>query len=116
MKIQQFDRITTHFNMLLALEGFLRDTLVSPNIGTMSIQKFVELTGLCLKNNRFYYDGVVYRFVRGGPKQMPIIETLSNMFIHSWQKILVQELALQREFCGRYAIDVAVIVIVALRF
>ena len=101
IKIEQFDTIATHSNVLLALEGFLRDTLVSPNIDNMSIQKFVELTSLFLRNNRFYYDGILYRFVKGGPKHMPIIETLSNVFAHAWQKVLVQELSLQNEFFGR---------------
>jgi hypothetical protein len=101
MKISHFNAIATHSNMLLALEGFLHDALISPCIENMTIKQFVYLTELFLRNNRFYYDGVIYRFVKGGPDHMPIMETLSIVFIHKWQKLLVQELSLHNEFFGR---------------
>lgn len=104
MKILHFDALTTHSNMLITLEGFLRDTLVNPTIENMSIKKYIELMGLFLKNNYFHYNGIMYRFVRGGPKHMSIMKTLSNMFIGTWQKILSEELSLQNEFFGRYVI------------
>lgn len=101
IKILHFNALTTHSNMLNTLENFLRDTLINPTIDTMSIKKFIDLMGVFLRNNYFYYDNIIYRFVRGGPQQMPIIETLSNMFIGTWQKMLIQELSLQNEFFGR---------------
>ena len=101
MQILHFDTIATYSDLLLTLADFLQDALLSPTMEEMSIRRFVELTDLFLRNNRFYYDGVIYRFARGGPTHMSIIETLSNIFVDPWQKILVHELSLQDEFFGR---------------
>lgn len=101
MKILHFDTITTHMNMLSTLEGFLQDALIGPNMDKITIRKFLDLTGIFLKNNRFYYEGTIYRFVRGGPNQLPFVQTLSNMFTYTWEKVLIRELSLTTEFFGR---------------
>lgn len=101
IKILDFTTIATHANILIQLEAFLLDNLVTPCIENIALKKFLDLTRLFLRNNLFYYEGDLYRFVKGGPDDWPIFDTLSTIFIYHWQKRLVQELSLQNDFFGR---------------
>ncbi|CAF2924522.1 unnamed protein product [Rotaria sp. Silwood2] len=51
--------------------------------------------------NRFYYNGKIYRFSKGGPANVPLIQTLSEMFATQWQKSLRDECNRRNEFLGR---------------
>jgi hypothetical protein len=91
--------------MLNVLERFLRDSLVAPGIGNLSIQKLIDLTALFLNHNRFFYNNQIYRCIKGGPNSLPLTNTLSQIYAYQWENILLNELSiLGKEFFGRYVI------------
>ncbi|CAF4419006.1 unnamed protein product, partial [Rotaria magnacalcarata] len=66
------------------------------------ITKIVRLTSLFLHNNRFYYDGKIYRFIKGGPSNSGLIETISNIYLNLMDNFLInQSSTKQNELYGR---------------
>ncbi|CAF4090289.1 unnamed protein product [Rotaria sordida] len=93
--------IADHDTMLLMFQDFLRDPCLMPMIKNLSMRKIFHLTTLFLRNNRFYYDHKIYRFVKGSPTSFPLTETLANIYIGRWLKSLFRHQLLEKEFYGR---------------
>jgi hypothetical protein len=102
ISITNADDMATHDGMLFVLERFLLDNLAVPAVENISIRRVIELTSLFLNHNRFYYDRKIYRFKRGSPNSLPLTETLRTIYISQWQKLLLREASIRKEFFGRF--------------
>ncbi|CAF3972408.1 unnamed protein product [Rotaria sordida] len=100
--ISNFDSMVDHDTMLSSFQYYLKDPCKSRTINGISISKIYELTTLFLRNNRFYYDDKIYRFVKGSPRSFPFTETLATLYVLSWFKSLFRQPSLEKEFYGRY--------------
>ncbi|CAF4915828.1 unnamed protein product, partial [Rotaria socialis] len=76
--IKNFYHLAPHDILLSTLLDFFMKFYHLPVVENIHITKIVRLTSLFLHNNRFYYDGKIYRFIKGGPSNSGLIETLSN--------------------------------------
>jgi len=101
IEISNFHTMVSHESMLITLGGFLTDYLAAPVIENISIARIVKLTSLFLNNNRFYYDNKIYSFTKGAPSSLLFTETLSNIYVFQWQKLLLNEPLIGRELFGR---------------
>ncbi|CAF4210878.1 unnamed protein product, partial [Adineta steineri] len=100
--IKNYHTMIPHGKMLTTLENFLNDQLgYSAFVGNISQGKALDLTGLFLRNNYFYYNNKIYRCTRGSPKGLVLSETLCHIYAFHWQKLLLEKLSLQTQFFGR---------------
>ena len=65
------------------------------------MNNIIELTQLFLRNNHFYYNNTIYRYARGSPECLGLSETLSNIYLYQWQKLLLNKLSIGGELFGR---------------
>ena len=96
-----FLALVPHGRMLIALQDFLRDSAYLSVIDNVSIGRIIRLTALFLHNNRFYYDGKIYRYCKGAPMNFPLTELLAHVFVYQLQKVLINDSCIQDEFYGR---------------
>ncbi len=101
IKIPNFNTIVPHGIMLITLKDFLNEHLAIPSIENLSIHTIIRLTALFLHYNRFYYNNKIYRFAKGGPNSSLLTETLCNIYVFQWQKLLLKERSMENEFYGR---------------
>ncbi|CAF3960604.1 unnamed protein product, partial [Rotaria sp. Silwood1] len=101
--INNFYHLVPHHVLLSTLLDFFVKYYHLPIVENIHITKIVRLTSLFLHNNRFYYDGKIYRFIKGGPSNSGLIETLSNIYVNRMEKFLIDQSSMkQNEFYGRY--------------
>ncbi|CAF4469521.1 unnamed protein product [Rotaria socialis] len=101
--INNFYHLVPHHVPLSTLLDFFVKYYHLPIVENIHITKIVRLTSLFLHNNRFYYDGKIYRFLKGGPSNSGLIETLSNIYLNRMDNFLIdQSSTKQNEFYGRY--------------
>jgi hypothetical protein len=87
--------------LLIALRDFLGQHLAYPILEYLSINRIVHLTATFLHNTLFYYDNKIYRFSKGSFESFSLTETLSNMYVYQWERLLIGELSRRNEFYGR---------------
>lgn len=100
--IGNFYHLVPHDIMLNALSDFFIKCYQLPYIQNIHFTKIIQLTKLFLCNNRFYYDGKIYRFIKGGPASFGLIETLANIYLSQMEKFLTDQSSMENEFYGRY--------------
>ena len=83
------------------LQEYLNENLALPFIENFSINEIIRLTSMFLHHTRVYYDHKIYRFLKGSPSSLPFTDTLLNISAFQWQKNLLQEPLVNREFYGR---------------
>ncbi|CAF5114934.1 unnamed protein product, partial [Rotaria magnacalcarata] len=81
---------------------FLEDNLVTNKLEQVTIQTIKNLLHIFLYNNVFYYKDQIYTLTKGSPNTMPLSDTLSNIFLFTWQKKILKEIKSKNEFFGRY--------------
>ncbi|CAF1049326.1 unnamed protein product [Rotaria sordida] len=100
--ILNFYSMVDHDTQLLEFQHYLKDPCQLSTIKGISIQKIYDLTTLFLRNNRFYYDHKIYRFIKGSPTCFPFSETLATLYVLPWFKSFFRQSLLEKEFYGRY--------------
>lgn len=100
--IKYLETMLTHGELLLTLQEYLNENLALPFIENFSINEIIRLTSMFLHHTRVYYDHKIYRFLKGSPSSLPFTDTLLNITAFQWQKNLLQEPLINREFYGRY--------------
>ena len=63
--IDNFYHLVSHDHMLNTLTDFFINDYHLPYIEKIHYTKIVQLTSLFLRNNRFYYNNKIYRFIKG---------------------------------------------------
>ncbi|CAF4287103.1 unnamed protein product, partial [Rotaria sordida] len=101
-KIHDLYTKISHSALLEALNIFLMNPLVNGQHQKLSSDAIQELTAIVLRNNVFSYNGKIYRFIKGGPLNLPLIELLCHIYMHHWQYSLVTHICLKDAFYGRY--------------
>ena len=99
--IQNFHHLAPHGVLLSAVLDFFVKCYHLPMVENIHITKIIRLISLFLHNNRFYYDGKIYRFIKGGPTNSGLIEVLSNIYLNGMEKFLIDQSSMKTEFYGR---------------
>ncbi|CAF4239749.1 unnamed protein product [Rotaria sp. Silwood2] len=101
--IGNFYHLVPHNLMINALSDFFLNYYYLPRIENIHHTKILQLTKLFLYNNRFYYDGKIYRLNKGGPTTSRFTETLANIYLLGMENnCLINHRSMQNEFYGRY--------------
>ncbi|CAF1385303.1 unnamed protein product [Adineta steineri] len=102
IKITNFYALTTHRLMIDNIVKFLKENLGSLYLDKVPIVTIKNLLELILFNNIFVYKDKIYKFIQGGPNTMPLMETLSDIYLDTWQKYLLDiVMKYKKEFYGR---------------
>ncbi|CAM4985770.1 unnamed protein product [Rotaria socialis] len=102
IKIINYYTLDIHKNMIDTVGYFLEDNLVTNKLEQVTIQTIKNLLHIFLYNNVFYYKDKIYTLMKGSPNTMPLSDTLSNIFLFTWQKKILKEIKSKNEFFGRY--------------
>ena len=102
LRITNFHTLATHKNLLEAVGYFLQDNLATPRLEGLSTATIQNLLQLFLYNNMFCYKNKIYTIAKGGPNTVPLSDTLSNIYLFEWQKIIGQEVDRSEGFFGRH--------------
>ena len=103
--IKNFSAMATHSYMADVLEYFLLDHLAGHSIEKISILHLKNLLQIFLYHNVFAYGEKIYKCLKGSPTTMPLTETLANIYLCNWEKILVREVKTRQQFFGRHQQD-----------
>ena len=68
----------------------------------LSSTAVAELIRLVLSSNQFTHEGTVYRFVKGGPTNLPLMQLLADIYLQDWQRTFVRQVRVNQGFFGRY--------------
>lgn len=101
IKISNFYTLDTHPNVIEIVDFFLQYNLLSNKLEKLTILNIKNLLHLFLHNNIFCYKDKIYQFTKGSPNTMAITETLSNIYLFSWQKKISNLVQEKKELFGR---------------
>ena len=87
--------------MLETVGYFLQDNLATPRLERLSTATIQNLLQLFMYNNIFCYKKKIYTIAKGGPNTVPLSNTLSNICLYEWQKLVGREVERSEEFFGR---------------
>jgi len=101
IKITNFYTLDDHQTMIDTIISFLRDHSVNNKIDRISIMTMKNLLQLFLYNNVFCYHNIIYTIDKGSPNTMALSDTLSNIYLFDWQKMILKEVGRKYELFGR---------------
>ncbi len=112
IKITNFHTMISHQSMIAALLNFFTDHLATNKVRyqpletlkqyqSISIETIKKLTELYLENNIFYYNGKIYKFIKGGPNSLLFNDILSTIYLFHCEKLLFDDPRLKTAFYGR---------------
>ena len=92
----------THDDLLGILKRILIRDLAGKRYHGLKQDGFVELVRVVLSHLAFTYDGKLYRFSRGGPTNLPLIDSLIDIYLQYWQLGFYRHTDRYRQFYARY--------------
>lgn len=101
IKILNYSTLDTHDNMIQTICYFIEENVANNKLGDIRIDTIKNLLQLCLCHTVFSYKNKLYKFVRGGPTTLPLMDTLSNIYLFMWQRKCLPSVASEKEFFGR---------------
>ncbi len=101
IRIKNFYSMVSHKTMIDEVNGFFQDYLPNNKLEKVSIMTIKYILRLFLDNNIFSYKEKVYTVNKGGPNTMPLLDTLSNIYLFGWEKMIVREVERNSELFGR---------------
>ena len=104
IKILNYFTLDTHVNMIDVICNFIQEHVAANRLEKILIQTIRNLLQLCLCHTLFSYQNKLYKFLKGGPRTLPFMDTLSNIYLFAWQRKIRREIAYEKEFFGRYVI------------
>ena len=104
--IKNYYTIASHSSMAEILGYFLEDNLARNVIENLTIVHLKNLVQIFLYNNIFVYDNKIYKFIKGSPTTMPLTETLANIYLCEWQKMLLKQINVRQQFFARHQQDI----------
>lgn len=102
IKILNYSSLDTHESMITTVGNFIQDTILTNRLERMSVSTIKNLLQLCLCHTGFAYKTKFYKFLKGGPTTLPLMDTLSNIYLYVWQRKIFREIRERNEFFGRY--------------
>jgi hypothetical protein len=93
----------SHNYMIQTLEEFLHIYLPERQIQGITIETILELVGLVLRNQIFFYHDNIYQQIKGCASGSPLTVLLTDIYMFYWQQNLVNKLMEKNELFGRYA-------------
>ena len=101
VRILNFHTMVSHESMTEMVGYFLTDHLSKNKLDEIPITSIQNLVQLVLYNNHFFYDGRVYACTKGGPTTIGLIDTLADIYLYEWQKLIMEAICVRQEFFGR---------------
>lgn len=101
-QVQDFYQLFSHRHLLDALGDFLHHLLPVGRHQNLTIDALLELASFVLQNNVVIHGDRIYRYIKGSPLSLPLTRTLGNIYLHEWQKSLLNRLGHFEEFYARY--------------
>ncbi|CAF4160822.1 unnamed protein product, partial [Adineta steineri] len=102
IKITNFYTLNEHEKMIDTVTYFLQDNSVTNKVNQVSIMTIKNLLQLFIFNNLFCYENKIYTIMKGSPNTMALSDTLANIYLFDWQKLILKEVQQKDEFFGRY--------------
>lgn len=99
--ITNYYTLDQHEAMLDKVNYFLESNLVTNKLEHLTIQTIKNLLYIVLFNNIFCYKDRVYKMTKGSPNTMPLSDTLSNIYLSIWQKVIIKLIKPKKELFGR---------------
>ena len=93
--------------MIETLEHFLNIYLPKRQIQGITIETILELVGLVLRNQIFFYHNSIYQQIKGCAFGSPLTSLLVDICMFYWQQNLVNKLMEKNELFGRYSITLS---------
>ncbi|CAF5068887.1 unnamed protein product [Rotaria magnacalcarata] len=90
IRISNYYTLDIHKSMIDTVGYFLENNLVTNKLEQVTIQTIKNLLYIFLYNNVFYYKDKIYTLMKGSPNTMPLSDTLSNIFLFTWQKKILK--------------------------
>ena len=90
-----------HQTMVDTVTSFLQENSANNKVNHVSIMTIKNLLQLFLYNNIFSYDNRVYSMTKGSPRTMPLSETLANIYLSDWQRMIMRQVQQHVEIFGR---------------
>lgn len=91
-----------HDTMIDVICNFVYKNTANNRLYNIPIPTIKNLLQLCLYNNMFCYKNKIYKFLRGGPTTSPLMYTLANIYLFSWQQNIIDKVQQNKELFGRY--------------
>ena len=104
IQIVNFYTMVSHKHMTKILGYFLQDNLPENKLEKISIITIQNLMQLFLYNNIFHYKGKIFTCAKGSPNTMALTDTLADIYLFEWQKLILKEIGVKRELFGRHVL------------
>ena len=101
IEVTNYVTLASHETMIDTICSFIQNNVVSNKLQKIPIMTIKNLLQLALYNNLFSYKNQIYTFTKGGPTTLPLIETLSSIYLSAWQQKIIDELRFNKELFGR---------------
>ena len=101
IKITNYYTLDTHEIMIEKVLNFLQMNSAANYLRHIAFSTIKNLLQLVLFNHIFGYKNRIYTINKGLPNTMPLSETLANIYLHHWQRSLVDKIALHQGLFGR---------------
>ena len=102
IEVTNYFTLASHETMIDTVCKFIQNNVVSNKLQKIPIMTIKNLLQLALYNNLFSYKNQIYTFTKGGPTTLPLIDTLSNIYLYAdWQQKIIDELKFNKELFGR---------------
>ena len=101
LKINNLSTMLPHDGVATAMNHFLSAHIPWNRIENLTFETVQCLTELFLQNNLFFYNGKIYRHVKGCPNSLPFSETLTKIYLLFWRTPLTNVLESKQEFFAR---------------
>lgn len=102
LRISNFYALAPHKDLLDVVGYFLQDHLPTPRLEGLSLSTVKNLLQLFLYNNMFCYKKGIYTVVEGSPSTMSLSDTLSNIYLFEWQRVIGKGVEASKECFGRH--------------
>ncbi len=101
LKITNFYALDEHEAMINRVIDFLQYHLASDVLHRVKIQTIKNLLQLVLFNNHFSYGDKIYTLLKGCPNTMLLSDTLANIYLFQWQRLIINHIERNKELFGR---------------
>ena len=105
IKVVNYFTLDTHVNLIDTVCSFIQANVAANRIEKILIQTVKNLLQLCLCHSLFSYQNKLYKFTKGGPRTLPLMDTLANIYLFLWQRKIRSEIQDPKEFFARYVLS-----------
>ena len=102
LDIEDLDQTISHDRLLLVLNKFLHQVILTPRYEKLSLDTIEKLVALVLEHQYFIYQNQIYRFKQGSLNNLPLTHTLMNIYLQECQQPILRHVRLTDQFFRRF--------------